>query len=82
MVTPDRDVPGTRARAGARSGVGWGVTVGVRGMVAVGEGVGGLVVDDVDFGYFWQGGGDFHFLDDVEKLWMDIVSYGPCLACS
>ena len=30
------------------------------------KGIWSGVVDDIDFGHFGQGGGDFHFLDDVE----------------
>ncbi len=36
------------------------------------KGIGCGVVDDINFGHR-QGGGDFHFLDDVEKLRMNIV---------
>ena len=42
--------------------------------------IGGRVVDDINFWHCGQGGRDFHLLDHVEKLWMDIVGHRFCSA--
>ncbi len=46
------------------------------------KGIRGRVVDDIYFGHCRQGGCDFHLLDDIEKLWMDIMCDRLCSAGS